>query len=178
MHGLAVYVKEVLPFTWDLYLYKTMDSQCHFLLLITFFAFAYDFLFYFHLTFSISSMHRWGSLNQPIYQCVCFWWINIHHKDQLNIHHKDWLAYSGGTDRLGELCYNFIANDFTHMVNFPTQIPYCDSHWPSLLDLFVGLSDASICSATTFPPLGNSDLLSEFPSASHQTQNEMSYFIV
>ena len=75
MHGLAVYVKEVLPFTWDLYLYKTMDSQCHFLLLITFFAFAYDFLFYFHLTFSISSMHRWGSLNQPIYQCVCFWWI-------------------------------------------------------------------------------------------------------
>ena len=75
MHGLAVYVKEVLPFTWDLYLYKTMDSQCHFLLLITFFAFAYNFLFYFHLTFSISSMHRWGSLNQPIYQCVCFWWI-------------------------------------------------------------------------------------------------------
>ena len=24
-----------------------------------------------------------------------------------NIHHKDWLTYSGGTDRLGDLCYNF-----------------------------------------------------------------------
>ena len=24
-----------------------------------------------------------------------------------NFHHKDWLAYSGGTDRPGELCYNF-----------------------------------------------------------------------
>ena len=24
-----------------------------------------------------------------------------------NAHHKDWLTYSGGTDRSGELCYNF-----------------------------------------------------------------------
>ena len=24
-----------------------------------------------------------------------------------NAHHKDWLTYSGGTDRPGELCYNF-----------------------------------------------------------------------
>ena len=24
-----------------------------------------------------------------------------------NVHHKDWLTYSGGTDRLDELCYNF-----------------------------------------------------------------------
>ena len=23
------------------------------------------------------------------------------------VHHKDWLTYSGGTDRSGELCYNF-----------------------------------------------------------------------
>ena len=41
-----------------------------------------------------------------------------------NIHHKDWLTYSGGTDRPGELCYNFsFSNDLTQMVNFPTQIP-------------------------------------------------------
>ena len=24
-----------------------------------------------------------------------------------NGHHKDWVAYFGGTDRYGELCYNF-----------------------------------------------------------------------
>ena len=42
------------------------------------------------------------------------------------------------------------------MVNFPTQIPDCDSHNPALLDLFL-TSDASICSAMAFPPLGNSD---------------------
>ena len=41
------------------------------------------------------------------------------------------------------------------MVNFPTQIPDCDSHSPALLDLF--LSSTSICSAMAFPPLENSD---------------------
>ena len=75
----------------------------------------------------------------------------------LNIHHKDWLTYSGGTDRSGELCYNFsISNDLTQMVNFPTRIPDCDSHSPALLDLFLS-SDTSICSTMAFPPLGSSD---------------------
>ena len=40
------------------------------------------------------------------------------------------------------------------MVNFPTRFP--DSHSPALLDFFLS-SDASICSAMAFPPLGNSD---------------------
>ena len=75
-----------------------------------------------------------------------------------NVHHKDWLTYSGGTDRPGELCYNFsISNDLTLMVNFPTRIPDCgDSHSPALLDLCIP-SDASICCTMAFPPLGNSD---------------------
>ena len=42
------------------------------------------------------------------------------------------------------------------MVNFPTQIPDCDSHSPPLLDLFIS-SDASVCSRMAFSPLGNSD---------------------
>ena len=42
------------------------------------------------------------------------------------------------------------------MVNFPTQIPDCDSHSPALLDLFLS-SDASICSTMAFRPLENSD---------------------
>ena len=53
-------------------------------------------------------------------------------------HHKDWLTYSGGTDTVGELCYNFsIPNDLTLMVNFPTWIPDYDSQSPALLDLFI-----------------------------------------
>ena len=42
------------------------------------------------------------------------------------------------------------------MVNFLSRIPYCDSHNPALLDLFIS-SDASVCSTMAFPPLGNSD---------------------
>ena len=50
------------------------------------------------------------------------------------VHHKDWLTYSAGTDRPGQLCYNFsISNDLTPVVNFPTQIPDCVSHSPVLL---------------------------------------------
>ena len=36
-----------------------------------------------------------------------------------NVHHKDWLTYSGGTDRTGELYYNFsVSKDLTQMFNF------------------------------------------------------------
>ena len=58
---------------------------------------------------------------------------------EFNVHYKDWLTCSGGTNRSGELCYNFsISNDLT------------------LLDLFI-FSDASICSAMAFPLLGKSE---------------------
>ena len=90
-----------------------------------------------------------------------------------NVHHKDWLTYSGGTDRPGEVCYNFsITNDLTQLINFPTRIPDCDSQSPALLDLFIS-SDASICSTMAFPPLGNSDhvvvsVSIDFPTNSQQ----------
>ena len=35
-----------------------------------------------------------------------------------NIRYKDWLTYSGGTDRSGELCYNFsVSNNLTQVIN-------------------------------------------------------------
>ena len=75
-------------------------------------------------------------------------------------------------------CYNFsISNDLTQMVNFPTQIPDCDSHSPALLDLFIS-SDASICSTMAFTPLGNSDhVVAQFPLTFHQIYNGMTCFI-
>ena len=56
------------------------------------------------------------------------------------------------------------------MVSFPTRIPGCDSHSPSLLDLFLS-SDTSICSTIAIPLLGNSDhvvvsISIDFPSNS------------
>ena len=98
---------------------------------------------------------------------------NVFAFGDFNVHHEDWFTYSSGTDRPGELCYNFsISNDLTQMVNFPTQIPDCDSHSPALLDLFPS-SDASICSTMAFPPLGNSDhvvvsVSIDFPTNSQQ----------
>ena len=58
------------------------------------------------------------------------------------------------------------------MVNFPTRIPDCDSHSPTLLDLLLSF-DPSICSMTVFPPLGNSDHVAvsvsiDFPSSSQR----------
>ena len=59
------------------------------------------------------------------------------------------------------------------MGNFPTRIPnYYGSHSQALSDLFLS-SNASICSALAFPPLGNSDhslvLVSiDFPSNSRR----------
>ena len=94
---------------------------------------------------------------------------NVFAFGDFNVHHKDWLSYSGGTDQSGELCYNF-SNDHTQMVNFPTWIPDCNSHGPTLLDLFL-TSDASICFKMAFPPVGNSDhvvvsVCIDFPSNS------------
>ena len=95
----------------------------------------------------------------------------------INVHHKNWLTYSGGTNRPGEICYNFsnnfynnISNDLTQMEKFPTRIADCDSHSLALLDLFLS-SDASICSTMPLPPLGNFDLIVvsvsiDFPSNS------------
>ena len=90
-----------------------------------------------------------------------------------NVYRKDCLIYVGGTDRSGEVCYNFsISNNLTQIINFPTRIPDCDSHSSALLDLCIS-SDASICSAKAFPPLRNSDHVAvsvsiDFPSYSQQ----------
>ena len=104
---------------------------------------------------------------------------NVFNFEDFNVHHKDCLTYSGGTDRSGELFYNFsISNDLTQMFNFPTHIPDSGSHSPALLDLFIS-SDPSICSTMAFP---NWEilvmLLSQFPLTFHPTQNGISHFII
>ena len=81
---------------------------------------------------------------------------NVFIFEDFNIHHKDWFTSSSGTDKPGELCYNFsISNDLTQAVNFSFPISDCNSNSPVLLHLIIS-SDASICSAMAFPPLGNS----------------------
>ena len=137
MHGLANYVKEGLPFAQDLSLEISADSYLCFQLallhLVSYFFFPYQ-------STSLSLCTVFDSISSNINEVLL---INPSANEtffvfgDFNVHHKDWLTYSGGTDRPGELCYNFsISNDLTQIVNFPTQIPDCDSHSPALLDLF------------------------------------------
>ena len=47
--------------------------------------------------------------------------LNVFVFGDFNVHYKDWLTYSVGTDRPGELCYNFsFSNDLIQMADFPT----------------------------------------------------------
>ena len=149
MHGLVIFVKEGLPFAWDLSLENSADSylcfplallQCHTSFssidhLLRHYAW---FLVLFHLTYIPSA--------------------NVFVSEDFNIHHKDWLTYSGGTDRPGELCHNFsISNDVLRWLKFLLgSLTMTLTHSPALLGFFLS-SGKSICSAMTFPPLGNSD---------------------
>ena len=155
MHGLAVYVKEGLPFARDLSLENSADSYLCFRLTLLH---SVSYFFFLYRSPSLSLCTVFDSISSNIDEVLSINpSANVFVFGDFNVHHKDWLTYSGGTDRPGELCYNFsISNDLTQMVNFPTQIPDCDSHSPALLDLFIS-SDASICSTMAFPPLGNSD---------------------
>ena len=160
MHGLAVHVKEGLPFARVLSLENYVDSYIYFQLAllhsVSYFFFLYlsPSLLLCMVFYSISSnIYEIPSIN-PFPNAFVFW--------DFNVHHKDWTAYSGGNDRPGELHYNFsISYDLTQMFNFPTWIPDCDSHIPALLDLFIS-SDLSIYSTVGFCPLENSDVLSQF----------------
>ena len=155
MHGIAVYVKEGLPFAWDLSLKNSADSYLCFR-----FALLHSVSYFFFLYQSPSSSlcPVFDSISSNIDEVLSINpSANVFVFRDFNVHHKDWLTYSGGTDRPGELSCNFsISNDLTQRVNFPTWIPDCDSHSPALLDLFLS-SDASICSTMAFPLLGSSD---------------------
>ena len=176
MHGLAVYVKEGLPFARDLSLENSADSYLCFRL-----ALLHSVSYFFFLYWSPSSAlcTVFDSISSNIDEVLS---INpsadVFVFGDFNVHHNDWNIYSGVTDRPCEFCYNFsISNDLTQMVNFPTRIPDCDSHRPPLLDLFIS-SDPSICSTMAFPPLRNSDhVVVSVPLIFHQIHNGMPRFI-
>ena len=138
MDGLAVYVKEGIPFAWDLSPENSADSYlCFRLALLDSVSY-----FFFLLIPFFAVMHGFDSISSNIDEVLPINpSANVFVFGEFNIHHKDWLTYSRGTDRPGELCYNFsISNDITQMVNFPTWIPDCDSHSPALLDYFLLLA--------------------------------------
>ena len=110
MHDLAVYVKEGLPFVQDLSLENSADSYLCFRLALLH-SVSYFFFLYRSPSSSLctvfysilSNIDEFLSINPTA---------NVFVFGDFNVHHKDWLTYSGGTDRPGELCYNFsISNN-------------------------------------------------------------------
>ena len=115
IHGLGVYVKDGLPFVWDLFLETSRILN-----------YAFDWLyFFFHYRWPSSSLCTFfNSISFNIDEVLP---INLSTTvfvfGDFNVHYKDYLTYSGGTDRPGKLCYNFSTlNDLIQIVNFPTWI--------------------------------------------------------
>ena len=172
MHGLAVYVKEGLSFAQDLSLENSADFYlCFRQALLT------VLLFFLYQSPSSSCM-IFGSISSNIDEVLSINpSANVFVFGDFNVHHKDWLTYAGGTDRPGELCYNFsISNDLTQIVNFPSRIPDCDSHSPALLNLFL-LTLVFVLQWLSLHWEILIILLSQFPLTFHQIHNGMPPFI-
>ena len=110
MHCLAVYVKEELPFAQDLSLQNSADSYlcCRLALLHS-----VSYFFFLYWSPSSSLCMVFDSISSNIDEVLSINpSANVFVFGDFNVHHKDWLTYSGGTDRPGELCYNFcMSND-------------------------------------------------------------------
>ena len=97
MHGLAVYVKEDLPFALDLSLENSANSYLCFQL-----ALLHSVSYFFFLYRSPSSLlcMVFDSISSNIDEVLSINpSANVFVFGDFNIHHKDWLTYSGGTDR-------------------------------------------------------------------------------
>ena len=122
MHGRAVHVKEGLPFAQDLSLENSADSYLCFRLALLH---SVSYFFFLYQSPSSSLCTVFDSISSNIDEVLSINpSANVFVFGDFNVHYKDWLTYSSGTDKTGELCYNFsISNDLTQIVNFPTRIP-------------------------------------------------------
>ena len=96
---------------------------------------------------------------------------------EFNVDHKDWLTYSGGTDRPGQLCYNFsqttLLKWLTFLLGSQTVILIVQLFWIYLflLTIVFVLQWLSLhCEILNM-------LLSQFPLTFHHIHNGMPYFI-
>ena len=123
MHGLAVYVKEGLPFARDLSLENSADSYLFFRLALLQ---SVSYFFFLYRSPSLSLSTVFDSISSNIDEVLSINpSANVFVFGDFNVHHKDWLTYSGGTDRPRELCYNFsISDDLIQIVNFPQSCSF------------------------------------------------------
>ena len=97
MHGLAVYVKEGLPFARNLSLENSADSYlCFQLALLQ----SVSYFFFLYRSPSLPLCTVFYSISSNIDEVLMINpSANVFVFGDFNVHHKDWLTYSGGTDR-------------------------------------------------------------------------------
>ena len=112
MHSLAVYVKEGLSFARDLSRENSADTYLYFWLTLLH---AVSCFFFLYRSPSSSLCMVFDSISSNIDEAFSINpFANVFVFRDFNVHRKDWLTYSSGTDRSGELYYNFsISNDLT-----------------------------------------------------------------
>ena len=105
MHGLAICVKEGLPFAWDLSLENSADSYLCFRLALLH---SVSYFFFLYRSPSSALCTVFDSISSNIDEVLSINpSANVFVFGDFNVHHKDWLTYSNGTDWSSELCYNY-----------------------------------------------------------------------
>ena len=175
MHGLAVYVKEGLPFARDLSLENSADSYLCFRLALLH---SVSYFFFLYRSPSSTLCTVFDSISFKIDEVLSINPSAVFAFGDFNNHHKGYLTYSGGTDRSVELCYRFnISNNLTQMVNFSALIPDCDSHSPTLLDFyFFLLMLVFVLQWLSFHWEILMILLFQFPLTFHHIHNKIPFF--
>ena len=135
MHGLAVYVKEGLPFARDLSLENSADSYLCFRLALLH---SVSYFFFLYRSPSSALCTVFDSISSNIDEVLSINpSTNVFVFGDFNVIHKDWLTYSSGNDRPGELCYNFSQMTLLRWLTFLLGSQTVNSHIPALLDLFL-----------------------------------------
>ena len=111
MHGLAVYAKEVLPLARDVSLENSAGSYLCFRFLLLH---SLPYFFYHYRSLSSLLCTVFDSISSNINEVLLInSSANVFFFGDLNVHYKAWLTHSGGSDRPGELCYNFFLSQMT-----------------------------------------------------------------
>ena len=104
-HGLAAYVKEGLPFAWDLSVENSADSYLCFQLTLLH---SVSYFFFLYRSPSSSLCTVFDSVSSIIDEILSINpSANVFVFGDFDVHHKDLLTYSGGTDRPGQLLLQF-----------------------------------------------------------------------
>ena len=146
MHGLAIYVKEGLPFAQDLAIENSADSCLSFQLALLQ---SVSYFFFLYRSPSSSLCTVFDSVSSNIDEVLSISpYANVFVFVDFNVHHKGWLTYSGGTDRPGE-----ISNDLTQLT-FPRRSLIITL---AILLFWIYFFWRCYLFYMTFPPLWNSD---------------------